>query len=509
MTSPIIVVGHKNPDNDSICAAVGYAYLKNQLAARQNKQAEPNPQNKDQHAEPSKQPSKTQSAEPSKQSSKVQSIEQNKDQTAEQSKDQSKGQNNETFAYIPARLGPLPPESERVLEEANIPFPQIIGHVHARVADVMTPNPISIDRDATLLEAGRMLRQCNVRSLVVTDEEGKYFGLVTTRMIAERYISATDMMDEGGANSMAVAADLIESLGQKVADITERDVLVLDKEGLLNDAIEDLMASALREAVVLDDDGFCIGILTRSDVATRPKRKVVLVDHNETRQAATGIEEAEVVEIIDHHRIADVMTANPITFLNLPVGSTATIVTMEFRKYNVEIPEGIARVLLSAIMTDTVVLKSPTTTDIDREQANFLAKIIGCEAKDFGLQVFKYRGGEEDLPVDKLVGADAKEFQLGEATVLIAQHETVSLNDVLSREEEIREHMRALLKANNYEFVLFMITDIMAEGSQFLCEGNRRILDRVFGIKCTGSGGTWMPGVLSRKKQVAARILGA
>ena len=171
-------------------------------------------------------------------------------------------------------------------------MPEVVGHVHARVSDVMTPDPISIAHDATLLEAGRLLRQHNVRALVVTNDDGTYRGLITTRMIAERYIAATDVLEEGGANEMAVAGDLIASLGQKVNDITETDVLELAKDGLLKEAVEDLMASALREAVVLDDDGFAIGIVTRSDVAVHPRRKVVLVDHNETRQAANGIEEA-------------------------------------------------------------------------------------------------------------------------------------------------------------------------------------------------------------------------
>ncbi|WP_080802973.1 putative manganese-dependent inorganic diphosphatase [Arabiibacter massiliensis] len=455
MPSPIIVVGHKNPDNDSISAAVGYAYLKNRLAEREAEDGKP------------------------------------------------------SCVYVPARLGPLPPESAWVLGESGIPAPEVIAHVHARVMDVMTPDPISIGHDATLLEAGRLLRQHNVRALVVTNDDGTYRGLITTRMIAERYIAATDALEEGGANEMAVAGDLIASLGQKVDDITETDVLVLDKDGLLKEAIEDLMASALREAVVLDDDGFAIGIVTRSDVAVRPKRKVVLVDHNETRQAANGIEEADVVEIVDHHRIADVMTANPIKFLNLPVGSTATIVTMEFRRHGVEIPPEIARVLLSAIMTDTVILKSPTATYVDREQVDHLAAIAGVDPVEFGLAVFKCRGGEGDMKVEKLVGADAKEFLIGDAVVLIAQHETVDLPSVMEREQEIREHMRQLRDDHGYEFVLLMVTDIMAEGSQFLCEGNRRIVNRVFGIECTGVGGTWMPGVLSRKKQVAARILGS
>lgn len=455
MPAPIIVVGHKNPDNDAICAAVGYACLKNELERR---------------AAGDGQPART---------------------------------------YKPARLGPLPPESAWILEQNGLPAPEIIGHVYARVADVMTPDPISIGRDATLLEAGQLLRQHNVRALVVVNDDGTYHGLITTRMIAERYVAATDALTQGAANEMAVASDLIASLAQRVEEITETDVLVLDKDGLLKEAIEDLMASALREAVVLNDEGFAIGIVTRSDVAVRPRRKVVLVDHNERRQAVNGIEEADVVEIVDHHRIADVMTANPIMFLNLPVGSTATIVAMEFRRHGVDMPPAIARVLLSAVMTDTVILKSPTATDADREMVDYLAAVAQVDPVEFGLSIFKCRGGDDDLPVEKLVGADSKEFQIGDATVLIAQYETVDLPSVMKREGEIREHMRRLKDDHGYEFVLLMVTDIVAEGSQFLCEGNRRIVNRVFGIACTGEGGTWMPGVLSRKKQVAARILGA
>lgn len=458
MTAPVLVVGHKNPDNDSISSAVGYAYLKNELAKRACAEGEA-----------------------------------------------------PEFEYVPVRLGPLPKESEWVLAQAGIAAPEAIGHVYVRVGDVMTQNPYSISRDATLLEAGRMLRQCNVRSLVATKEDGSYRGLITTRMIAERYIAATDKMNADGSNSMAVAGDLIASLGQIVSDVLEgeEDVLVFDKECLLKDAVGDLMESSLREAVVLDDDGHCIGVITRSDVARGYRRKVILVDHNERRQAAPGIDEAEVIEIVDHHRIADVSTATPILFLNMPVGSTATIVSLEYQRYDVSIPAGIAKVLLSALLTDTVILKSPTTTDIDRAQASFLADVAGVEVVPFGLELFRARSGEEDLTVERIVGADAKEFQFGDSTVLIAQHETVDLASVMEREDEIREHMRALRDQHGYEFVLLMVTDIVAEGSQFMCEGNRRVVNRVFGIDCKGQGGTWMPGILSRKKQVAAKILGA
>lgn len=455
MATPVIVVGHKHPDNDSIAAAVGYAYLKNQLMKRTLKT---NPEAKE-------------------------------------------------YTYIPARLGPLPEESESILFQYEIEPPEAIAHVHVRVQDIMSKNPVSISENASLIDAGRLLRKHNIRALVVNDEEGKYRGLITTRMIAERYISAMDTDSESTIDTLAVANDLINSLAQVVSSLTETDVLVLSPDGLLKDAIADLMGSELREAVVLDTEGYCIGIVTRSDVARQTRRRVILVDHNERSQAVNGIDEAEVMEIIDHHRIGDISTANPIRFLNYPLGSSATIVTMQFREYGVTIPEGIAAVLLSAIMTDTVILKSPTTTDVDRIQADYLADIIGEDATEFGLKVFQCRGADAELPVETLVSSDSKEFQVGDDTILIAQHETVTLQAVLNREAEIREYMSDIRERHNYDFVLLLVTDIFAEGSQFIVEGDHHKVDRIFGIDSSKS--VWMPGILSRKKQVAARLLGA
>lgn len=455
MATPVIVVGHKNPDNDSIAAAVGYAYLKNEIMERE--------------------------------------LEKNPDQ--------------EEFEYIPARLGPLPEESASILEQYNIAAPEVIAHVHTRVQDVMSSPVISISKNATLVEAGRLLNKYDVRALVVTEDDGTYCGLITTRKIAERYIASTDSKDIDDKDTLAIANDLVESLSQKVEEFTETTALKLTPDTFFNDIVNDLMTSELREGVVLDENGVCVGIVTRSDVAVRPSRKVILVDHNERSQAANGIDEAEVVEIIDHHRIADVSTTSPIRFLNLPYGSSATIVTLQFRENGVDIPKGIAAVLLSAIMTDTVILKSPTATDIDREQAEYLANIIGEDYTEFGLKVFQCRGADADMDVETLVTADSKEFQVGDDTILIAQHETVTLQAVLDREDEIREFLSTLQQDNGYAFVLLLVTDIFAEGSQFIVEGDHRKIDRVFGIDSSKS--VWMPGILSRKKQVAARLLGA
>lgn len=234
---------------------------------------------------------------------------------------------------------------------------------------------------------------------------------------------------------------------------------------------------------------------------------LVLVDHNEMGQAVDGIEDAEVAEIIDHHRIADVSTANPILFLNLPIGSTATIVTLQFRQTGIELPDSIARVLLSAILTDTVIMKSPTCTQVDVDQVNFLADKLGIDAVEYGMDIFRTRGGEDKMPIAKLVEADSKEFKVNDdVTVLIAQRETVDLPTVMAREAEIRDHMKKLVEDNGYEFALLLVTDILAEGSQFIVEGDPARVNRVFEIECC-EGGNWMPGVLSRKKQVAAPIL--
>ena len=232
---------------------------------------------------------------------------------------------------------------------------------------------------------------------------------------------------------------------------------------------------------------------------------VMLVDHNELGQAVDGLSQAAVVGVVDHHRIGDVTTAAPISTTVRPWGSTATVITWLMRESNIEIPPNIARVLLSAILTDTVIQKSPTATPEDDRQIAYLEEITGLERVSFGQDLFRCRGKEEDLDIERFVEADSKEFTVAGKTVLIAQHESVDFAAAMKREEEARSHMRSLIDAKGYDFVLLMVTDILEEGSNFLVEGNREVVDQVFGID--SSTAVWMPGVLSRKKQVAAPLL--
>lgn len=230
-------------------------------------------------------------------------------------------------------------------------------------------------------------------------------------------------------------------------------------------------------------------------------QQVILVDHNESTQMVDGIEEAEIIEVVDHHRIAGhVVTPNPILYLNIPVGSTATIISKLYEQLGVEVTPAIASVLLSAIMTDTVITKSPTCTDYDLVQAEKLGKIIGKVPTEYGLEVFKMRGGDNDMSVEEVCTHDSKEFKNGDAVYLVAQHETVTLDVAMEREAEYREFLKGKVAENGYEFALLLVTDIFNEGSKFICEGNVARVSDAFNIDATQA--EWVPGILSRKKQV-------
>jgi len=303
------------------------------------------------------------------------------------------------------------------------------------------------------------------------------------------------------------AARLV-SLSHAVGDLMETDALAMSPDTLLVEAAEDLLGSPHREAVVTDEANRPVGILTRTDVARGRRRRVVLVDHNESAQSAPGIEDAQIIEIVDHHRVGDIQTPGPILFLNLPVGSTATIVAARYEELGIRVPESMAGILLAAILTDTVLLKSPTTTDTDRELADRLSKIAGVEIVEFGMELFRSRSTGQPFSPERTVKADVKEYRVGDLTVAIAQHEAVDLSELMSHADEVVAEMEALRERRDYDLVLLMATDIVREGSEVFAVGRLRLAERAFGVSFA-TGSAWMPGVLSRKKQIAARLMEA
>ena len=231
-------------------------------------------------------------------------------------------------------------------------------------------------------------------------------------------------------------------------------------------------------------------------------KDVILVDHNEFEQSANGIEKANIVEIIDHHKLK-FSWPKPIIVLTLPWGSTATIITKLFELKKVEIPKEIAGILAAAILSDTVIFKSPTTTQIDKEVAEKLAEIAEIEdLEKLGIEMFKTKSRIADKSVEELLKKDYKTYDFNGRKIWIAQIEVVDDEEVLKRKEEILEFMKEFKEKENLYAVILMVTNILKEGSTlFLVADEIQPFEKAFGLKFE-EGIAWAAGVMSRKKQV-------
>ena len=236
-------------------------------------------------------------------------------------------------------------------------------------------------------------------------------------------------------------------------------------------------------------------------------QQVVLTDHNEPGQSVAGLENAQVIGVVDHHRFGDFTTAAPLHIVALPWGSSCSIVAKLFDILGQEPTDVQARLLLSAMMTDTLMLKSPTATAIDAVIAKKLGEQLGVDPVKFGMEVFLSRPSGSFTPA-QMVGNDIKLFEVAGTQLLIGQYETVDRSRALGMIPEIREAMRAYQAEKGADGIVLCVTDIMEEGSQVLLEGETAAAQKGLGIEDVPEG-VWMPGVLSRKKQVAAPILAA
>ena len=236
-------------------------------------------------------------------------------------------------------------------------------------------------------------------------------------------------------------------------------------------------------------------------------QKVVLTDHNEAGQSVAGLEGAQIVGVVDHHRFGGFTTAAPLHIIALPWGSSCSIVAKLFDVLGVAPTDTQAKLLLSAMMTDTLMLKSPTATAIDATIAAKLGEQLGVDPVKFGMEVFLTRPSGS-FTAEQMVGNEIKQFVVGSSKLLIGQYETVDKSRALGMIPEIREAMRAYQADKGADGIVLCLTDIMEEGSQVLFEGETAVAQKGLGIEDVPEG-VWMPGVLSRKKQVAAPILAA
>ncbi len=229
---------------------------------------------------------------------------------------------------------------------------------------------------------------------------------------------------------------------------------------------------------------------------------VILVDHNERQQSAEDIEEVRVLEVIDHHRIANFETSDPLYYRAEPVGCTATILNKIYKEKGVEVTKEMAGLMLSAIISDSLLFKSPTCTDEDVEAANELAEIAGVDAKVYGLEMLKAGANMSTKSVAELVTLDAKEFSMGNAKVEVAQINVVDTNDVFGRQAEVEAAMETMIKEKGLDLFLLVVTDILDNDSTALALGSKTSeVEKAFNVTLQNNTAL-LKGVVSRKKQI-------
>jgi manganese-dependent inorganic pyrophosphatase len=298
------------------------------------------------------------------------------------------------------------------------------------------------------------------------------------------------------------------TLSEPVHAFVEGDPLTVGLDDLVSDIAEQIKTVHYRAAVALDRSGHPIGLVTRSDLVNPTPRRVLLVDHAERAQSVPGIEEAEIVEILDHHHIGSIETRQPVTAIFDPVGSTATLVAERFRQAGIEPTQPTATMLLGAMMSDTVLLTSPTTTERDRVATSELERLLSLDAVSFGREMFESGSDVAHVDARDLVVRDLKEYELdGDRTLAVAQIETVG--SVLDgRTDELLEAVEDYRERNDQLLFALMVTDILDGSTTLLVAGAEQLAERAFD-KPVVDGKLELPGVMSRKKQVAPGLLAA
>ena len=257
---------------------------------------------------------------------------------------------------------------------------------------------------------------------------------------------------------------------------------------------------------IIDKKNTCCGMLRLIDVNKYQKKEVILVDHNDINQSVQGLNEATIIEVIDHHAIGNISTANPISFRNMIVGSTNTIVYELYKEAGIEIPKNIASIMLSGILSDTLILKSPTATKKDKEVVESLAKIAELDYKKYGMEMLKAGSSLDGLTVEDIVFYDYKEFQVNELYYGIGQILTQDYDEILKHKDEYIDFLNKTCEIKNFKFIALFITDIVNNGSYVIYSDDaKQILELAYNIDEIEQG-HYLPGIISRKKQIVPYI---
>lgn len=426
----VYITGHRNPDLDSICSALGYAELKNLI--------------------------------------------------------------DPACEYIPVRCSHLGDGTKKLLASIGITPPRYMRDVKPKVEDVMLRPELKIDADAQMTEYARIYDAGNPSAIPVFEGD-RFLGLISVDDIASWTMSG-------------LACDgKIENI-PTVREVMGPDGGSLDVQTLFIDAKEMLSSSKRRGLAVFDGDEFR-GYVTRRCFLNTPKYSVIMVDHNEPEQSIKGIETANIVEIIDHHRLNALKTDLPLFIDAEPLGSTCTIVYQLFLRNGIRPNAETARILLSGLIADTLILKSPTTTPTDKASAYALAAMCGVDVDGYGKNMFSNIEGLKNRDPSAAISSDFKLYTEKNVRIGIGQCEVTTLQDLNEYSGDYFDALDSVRSKNGLDWALVMITDVITEHSVLLSTafGAEKHLQYVSLEEHLYD----MPGVMSRKKQLLPEILHA
>ncbi len=540
----VYVIGHKNPDTDSICSAIAYSRLKNKI--------------------------------------------------------------DHSTVYVPKRAGQMNEETEYVLKYLGVEAPGYMPDAGTQVRDLEIHKLPKAGSALTIKEAWRLMNEANAVSLPITDDNGILEGIIGIGDIATFYMGNTDKailskartqyrrmaetleghLIEGNAHgyfikgrvvigtdspellTKSLQRDDLVILGDRIdnqiaaikADAScivisgnapvDKEVIKLARkkscviietpmdtytianlitqaipvrylmrsEGIVSfhtrdmtDKIKDVMGKyRFRDFPVIDSDGRCLGTISRRNLLNARRKLLILVDHNERTQTADNIEEADILEIIDHHRIGNLTTMSPVMFRNQPVGCTATIIYQMYNEQGVEIDKTGAGLLLAAILSDTLMFRSPTCTKYDQQAAAVLAKIAGLNVEKFANDMFLAGSNLSGKAPEEIFYQDFKKFIAGDNIFGVGQINAMNQTSLDEVESRIVPFMKNEVGKNGITMVFFMLTNIIDESTKLICVGDNseRLAEKAFDIK-VHKGLCVLKGVVSRKKQLIPPLMSA
>jgi len=409
--------------------------------------------------------------------------------------------------YQAGRVGQPNPQTAFALDRFGVEAPPLIADVRPRVDDVCELVP-HLNDSQTILEACQSIARTQ-RPAPLLNAQQKPVGLLTG---AGLFASLADAL-----SSTSVLA-LAKEFDRPAASATNGQPTILKENVFIQDVIGTVIRTGEDDFLVVDSAGRYVGLCRKSDLVSPPRHRVVMVDHNELQQAVPGLEEAEIMEVLDHHRLSSPPTQVPIRFTIEPVGSTSTLVTEEVREHHLTLPPGLAGVLLCGILSDTLIFRSPTVTQRDRRAAIELAKMAQLKPvmhtdaavmeaiEELGSALLAAGAGLGTRPAEEIISTDFKDYAVNDYTARIAQVEVTSFAEVQNRLADLRAALETVQEQENLSLALLMITDVVRGNSRLLVVGQNKIIAALpYGHHNDGTLNA--PDMVSRKKQLLPTVL--